>query len=108
MPRWLNTIGRRTLAIGICDRCRMKRAFADLRPDQNSPGLMVCSSAVPNGCNDQLDPYRLPARQTETFSIIRARPDAPLDDDSITDYVLLLENGFNLILENSTPLELDP
>ena len=56
----------------------MKRAFADLRPDQNSPGLMVCSGVTRNGCNDELDPHKLPARQQEQVAIVKARPDAPL------------------------------
>jgi len=39
----------------------MKRAFSDLSADSNFPGLRVCNQ----GCKDQLDPYRLPARKTE-------------------------------------------
>ena len=60
MAIWLDTTGRGTLGIGICDRCRRKMSIEDLWPDMNSPGLRVCLED-----RDQLDPYRLPARQPE-------------------------------------------
>jgi hypothetical protein len=59
----------------------MKRPFASLQRDQNSPGLLVCSGVIQNGCNDQMDPYRLPARQPEIIALTEARPDAPLDPE---------------------------
>ena len=71
MPKWLDTRGLTSLAIGICDRCKMKRAYIDLQPDPNFPGLRVCNE----GCRDQYDPYRLPARQTERINLRFARPD---------------------------------
>jgi hypothetical protein len=49
----------------------MKRAYVDLRPDGNSPGLRVCGQ----GCWDTLDPYRLAARKTERINLRFARPD---------------------------------
>jgi hypothetical protein len=49
----------------------MKRAYTDLQSDPNFPGLRVCSQ----GCKDQYDPYRLPARKTERINIRFARPD---------------------------------
>lgn len=71
MPRFLNTIGNSSLSIFICDHCHMKRPYSDMRPDGNIPALKVCSE----GCSDQFDPYRLPARQTEKISIRFPRPD---------------------------------
>lgn len=71
MPVFLDTTGLTSLAIGVCDRCKMKRAFVDLRPDGNSPGLRVCGE----GCWDALDPYRLAARKTERINLRFARPD---------------------------------
>ena len=41
MPRYLNTRGNTTLAIGICGRCSIKMPLADLLPDPNYPGLLV-------------------------------------------------------------------
>jgi hypothetical protein len=41
--------------------------------DGNSPGLRVCS-----GCWDMKDPWRLPARKTETVAVRHPRPDEPL------------------------------
>ena len=73
MPLYLDTRGRSVLSIGICDRCKMKRPLDELQPDENSPGLRVCP-----GCNDQLDPWRLPARQTENIAVQYPRPDEDL------------------------------
>lgn len=71
MPIFLNTRGLSSLAIGVCDRCRMKRAYVNLGPDPNFPGLRVCDQ----GCRDEYDPYRLPARKTERINLRFPRPD---------------------------------
>ena len=71
MPRFLDTRGYSDLAIAVCDRCKMKRAHAELRSDPNFPGLQVCGQ----GCADEKDPYRLPARKTERITIRFPRPD---------------------------------
>lgn len=71
MPRFLDTLGLSNLAIGVCDRCKMKRVFSTLGPDTNFPGLRVCEE----NCRDQLDPYRLPARKTERINLRFPRPD---------------------------------
>lgn len=74
MPRTLNTRGNTVLSIAICDRCKMKRAYPQLGPDPNFPGLRVCDQ----GCVDQRDPYRQPARQPEKISLRFPRPDADI------------------------------
>ena len=71
MPRFMNTLGMPSLAIAVCDRCKMKRAFSVLMADPNFPGLRVCDQ----GCRDQFDPYRLPARKTERIALRFPRPD---------------------------------
>lgn len=71
MPRFLDTLGNSDIAIAVCDRCKMKRAHAVMRPDPNFPGLQVCDQ----GCADEKDPYRLPARKTERINIRFPRPD---------------------------------
>jgi len=71
MPVWLDTRGLSSLAIAVCDRCKMKRAFVNLGPDPNFPGLRVCDQ----GCRDNFDPYRLPARKTERINLRFPRPD---------------------------------
>lgn len=76
MSKWLDTRGNTTLTIAVCDRCKMKRAYDNLAPDINYPGLRVCNE----GCADEKDPYRLPARQTERITLRFPRPDANLDD----------------------------
>lgn len=74
MSRYLRTLGKSNLAIGICDRCHMKVALADMKEDRDSPGLRVCSEK----CNDKLDPYKLPARRTEDVTVRYPRPEEPL------------------------------
>lgn len=61
------------IAVAICDRCNFKHPYKALKPDPNSPGLRVCPE-----CRDQLDPYRLPARQPEPLTMRFPRPDVPL------------------------------
>ena len=60
----------------------MKRAYDALGPDINYPGLRVCNE----GCADQKDPYRLPARQPEKISVRFPRPDADIstNPDALT------------------------
>jgi hypothetical protein len=81
MALFLDTRGYSDLAIAICDRCRMKRPHAVMRNDPNFPGLRVCDQ----GCADQFDPYRLPARKTEKITIRFPRPDANIavDDNNL-------------------------
>ena len=77
MPKWLDTRGNTLIAIFICDRCKMKRAIVEAQPDPNFPGLKVCQQ----GCADQKDPYRLPARQTERIALQFPRPDVSVATD---------------------------
>jgi len=71
MPIFLDTLGYSDIAIAVCDRCKMKRPHAVMRSDPNFPGLQVCNE----GCADNFDPYRLPARKTERITIRFPRPD---------------------------------
>lgn len=83
MPLFLDTLGNSDLAIFVCDRCKMKRAHSTAMSDPNFPGLRVCSE----GCADEMDPYRLAARQTERITIRFPRPDvsvAVVESDLIT------------------------
>jgi len=74
MSVFLDTRGKSTLGIGICDRCSRKMSLDDLYPDANYPGLRVCRDDL-----DDFDPYRLPARQPETITLRFTRPDTPLE-----------------------------
>lgn len=71
---WLDPTGRATYGLGICGRCGAKLYLELLSPDPNSPGLMVCDAD-----KDVLDPYRLPARETEQINLPFARPDINID-----------------------------
>jgi hypothetical protein len=77
MPRFLDTSGNAVIAIFICDRCKFKRPIIEAMPDPNSPGLKVCQQ----GCADQKDPYRLPARKTERITLQYPRPDVSVAAD---------------------------
>ena len=76
MAIFLDTRGRSTLGIGVCDRCRRKMSLEDLYSDPNSPGLKVCLAD-----RDEFDPYRLPARQPDVVTLPFFRPDANLATD---------------------------
>ena len=67
-------------------------------PDPNFPGLKVCQQ----GCADEKDPYRLPARKTERITLQYPRPDvsvAVTPDDITTDpyggYILSTDQNQN-------------
>jgi hypothetical protein len=72
---FLDPRGHSTYGIALCGRCSRKFFLDELHMDPNSPGLMVCIADL-----DVLDPYRLPARQTENITLPFIRPDTPLDD----------------------------
>lgn len=88
-----------SFGIAVCDRCGKKVFETDLHSDPNAPGLMVCGDDL-----DLLDPYRLPARQTETASLEVYRPDVTL---VFTDAVLQTEpsgapgSSAHMVMENS-------
>lgn len=73
MPIFLNTLGNPTLGIGLCDRCHEKFPLGDLKPDRNTPGLMVCDND-----NDEYDPYRLPALMDDRLNLPFVRPDVDI------------------------------
>lgn len=60
--------------IGVCDRCNFKFNLIELRPDPDSPGLLVCSK-----CRDEKDPYKKPQRRAENIAVRRPRPDIALE-----------------------------
>jgi hypothetical protein len=76
MSRYLNTRGKATLGIGICDRCRKKFPLDQLHEDPNAPGLRVCAKD-----RDVLDPYRLAPPVAEIVTLRFTRPDVPLQPD---------------------------
>jgi hypothetical protein len=97
MPVFLDTTGYSDIAIAVCDRCKMKRPHAVMRADPNFPGLRVCDQ----GCADQFDPYRLPARQTERITIRFPRPDVSVAVDP-NDLVTTGSNQYVVSPEQNT------
>lgn len=78
----------------------MKRPYSVMMPDPNFPGLRVCDQ----GCADNKDPYRLPARKTEKIALRFPRPDVSVatNPNGLTTgeyggYVISLEQ------DNQTP-----
>lgn len=73
MPLFINTLGRKNLAVAICDRCKMKHAYDDLKPDRDNAGLRVCQK-----CCDEPDPHKKPQRKTEIITLRYPRPEEDL------------------------------
>lgn len=97
MPKFLDTRGLASLAIGICDRCQVKYPFVSLSPDTNFPGLRVCNT----GCKDKLDPYRLPARKTERINLRFPRPDLSI---TVADNNLITGDGWVISPQQNTQI----
>lgn len=83
MTRFLNTTGKSTLGVGICDRCRKKFPIDELRPDRDNPGLLVCQKD-----NDQVDRYKLPARKPESLTLRKIRLDVDIAEDATVNWSL--------------------
>ena len=98
MPRYLSTRGMPSLAIGICDRCKTKVPYSELRPDGNIPGLKVCRSP---SCFDHFDPWRLPARQPEVITLRNPRLDTRI---GFTLVFLTNELGDYIGTESGVPI----
>lgn len=73
MSIFLDTTGRSSFGIALCARCQRKFPIDELVQDPNN-GLWVCPAD-----KDDLDPYRLPPRQTETAVLDHPRPDVDLE-----------------------------
>jgi hypothetical protein len=93
MSIFLDTRGRSTLGIGVCDRCNRKMSIEDLYSDPNSPGLRVCLID-----RDEYDPYRLPARQPERISLPFVRPDVPINTQPVG---IVAENNDQFIVTSN-------
>jgi len=78
---FLDTTGNPTLGVGICDRCRKKFPIDELRPDRDTPGLLVCRDD-----NDERDRYKLPQRKPESVSLRNIRPDVDIAEDASYDW----------------------
>ena len=98
MSIWINTKGLSVLAVAVCDRCQVKMPYVDLMPDPNSPGLRVCKKDL-----DNLDPWRLAARQTERIDLRFPRPDQPLGGDRNTTNNTISTQGAPVGSPNGLP-----
>ena len=74
MSVFLDPSGQSTYGIAICGRCSRKMLLAELSPDPNYPGLMVCAED-----RDQYDPYRLAPRRPDKIVLPFNRPDTPIN-----------------------------
>lgn len=95
MSLYLDTRGRASAAVAICDRCKLKVGITTLVSDPNAPGLRVCEA----GCADLFDPWRLPARAPENITLRYPRPDVDIGDaelletEALTDTDIVTEGG---------------
>ena len=71
MSRFLDTRGEQVLSPYICDRCKMIKRFSEMVEDEDKQGLWVCRD-----CSDQIDPWKLPPRESEDVTIPHPRPDS--------------------------------
>lgn len=105
--------GQSNYGIAICDRCRMKRFTVQLVRDPNYPGLRVCDPGqVRDGCKDQFDPWRLPARQTENITLPFVRPDVGLQGTQTPVFQVLrqrlvTEDGEAILTEDGQYIDVD-
>lgn len=74
MSRFIDPTGEPTYGIGLCARCSRKFPLAELQPDPNYPGLMVCEDD-----RDDYDPYRLAPRAPDKIVLPFVRPDTPIN-----------------------------
>lgn len=104
MPMYLDTRGDGKVAIAICSRCSCKFPYTALSPDPNYPGLLVCDDDL-----DELDPWRLPARETENISLDHPRPDLTLTPGPMNvpvaplQEVINIETGYIIAVDNTLP-----
>lgn len=108
MTLFIDPTGLPSFGIALCARCSRKFPIVELYSDPNYPGLMVCKEDL-----DQLDPYRLPARQTERINLDFVRPDVPLTgvsdfQESLVHFVLMTEDGQFLGTQDFDYLEVEP
>lgn len=109
MAIFIDPRGRATYGIGICGRCSRKMPIEELHSDPNSPGLMVCIEDL-----DVLDPYRLPARETEDITLPIYRPDVDLTSpgpflpvDQMLRQRLQTEDGHDILTEDGQYIIVD-
>jgi hypothetical protein len=90
MPMFISTQGHSKASIAICSRCSCKFPYDELTPDPNYPGLFVCDDDL-----DDLDPWRLPSRETENISLDHPRPDLTLTPGQMDIPILPLQAVIN-------------
>ncbi len=90
MSKFIDTAGGATYGIALCGRCSRKFKLADLTPDPNSPGLMVCRDDL-----DDLDPYRLAPRGDDQLVLPFVRPDTSI---AINPSGLIVQDGTQFIV----------
>lgn len=93
MGLYLPVNARGTTAIAVCNRCRVKIQYDELRKDPNN-GNMYCKD-----CVDVYDPWRLPARNPENVTLSHPRPDQIITVDVTPVELLGTEGGAQLVTE---------
>lgn len=95
MTDWFDPTGHPWYAVGLCDRCHRAFLLDELIQDGNLPGLRVCKDDW-----DQLDPYRLPARQSDPLVLPFVRPDEPVIEPPAPTFFRITETDDFRITES--------
>lgn len=98
MAKFLNTRGKASLAIALCDRCKRKFPIGELLSDPNSKGLRVCREDL-----DVFDPWRLPPRVTEKITLRDPRPDEGIP--VVSNYLVTEDGSYILNTPQSERLQ---
>ena len=93
------TLSSGSIAKAVCDRCRTRYTYTELRADGNSPGLKVCS-----GCWDSKDPYRFAPAQPDAVTLQTPRPDTPIP--TTNNYLTQNEAGVYLTATDGSLIRL--
>lgn len=108
MSGWDDPTGWPWYAVGICDRCNRRFPLHELIQDGNLPGLRVCKEDW-----DELDPYRLPARQPDNLVLPFVRPDVdiavttPSVPYALPGYIETEDGAYFFITEDSIYLVIE-
>jgi hypothetical protein len=93
--RFIDPTGESTYGLALCGRCSRKLKLAELQPDANSPGLMVCAED-----RDDYDPYRLAPRADDQVVLPFVRPDTSITIQAVSTAPLTVsEDGQRFLFD---------
>lgn len=83
-----------TLSVAICARCALRHPYQRLSGDgDKGQAMRVCPDD-----NDQKDPWKLPARQSDAMALRFARPDVSI---AVTPAGIISEDGNSFVVNET-------